>query len=331
MGLFKHRGPAIGIDLGTANILVYSRNKGIVINEPSIVAIDSETQKVLAVGKKAKAMQGRTHAGIKIVRPIRDGVVADFAVASELIHYYVKELSSKSIASRKPFIVVSTPSHLTSVERRAVIDAALQAGAKNAIVVEETYAAAIGAGLPVWEPTGSMIVDIGGGTTEVAIISLGGVVVSKSIKIAGDEMDKLIMKHAKNKHQLLIGEATAEQIKINIFSEELNGKMDVRGRDVVTGLPRTIEFTATEIAKVLKESIDQIIVVIKQTLELTPPELAADIINRGLILSGGVALLPRLEQIISDATQLPVILAENPLESVAKGTAVIIEEPLKIK
>ena len=176
-----------------------------------------------------------------------------------------------------------------------------------------------------------MIVDIGGGTTEVAIISLGGVVVSKSIKIAGDEMDKLIMKHAKNKHQLLIGEATAEQIKINIFSEELNGKMDVRGRDVVTGLPRTIEFTATEIAKVLKESIDQIIVVIKQTLELTPPELAADIINRGLILSGGVALLPRLEQIISDATQLPVILAENPLESVAKGTAVIIEEPLKIK
>ena len=330
MGLFKNKGPAIGIDLGTTNILVYSRNKGIVVNEPSIIAMDNKTQKVLAVGEKAKAMQGRTHGGIKIIRPIREGVVADFTATAALIQHYVKKLSSKSVASLKPFIVVSIPTHLTAVERRAVIDAALQAGAKEAIVVEETFASAVGAGLPVWEPTGSMIVDIGGGTTEVAIISLGGVVASNSIKIGGDEMDFLIIKYVKSQHQLLIGESTAEQIKINILKEEQNGKMNARGRHVVTGLPREIELTATEIAEVLKEAIDQIISVIKQTLELTPPELAGDIIERGLLLTGGVALLPGLEKRISKETKLPVILAENPLENVARGTAKIIEES-KIK
>ena len=271
-------------------------------------------------------MQGRTHAGIKIIRPIREGVVADFTATTALIQYYVKELSTKSFTSLKPLIVISIPTHLTSVERRAVMDAALQAGAKEAVVVEDTFASAVGAGLPVWEPTGSMIVDIGGGTTEVAIISLGGVVASNSIKIGGDEMDFLIIKHVKSKHQLLIGESTAEEIKNNIFNEEQNGKMFVRGRNVVTGLPVKVELTATEIEGVLKEAVDQIITAIKQTLELTPPELAGDIIERGLFLTGGVALLPGLEKKISNATKLPVILAENPLENVARGTAKIIEE-----
>ena len=325
MGLFNNKGPAMGIDLGTSNILVYLRNKGIVVNEPSIIAIDPKTQKVLAVGEKAKAMQGRTHAGIKMIRPIRDGVVVDFTATSALLEYYVKELTSKSLTNRKPLIVISIPTDLSTVERRAVIDAALQAGAKEAIVVEDTVASAIGAGLPVWEPTGSMIVDIGGGTTEVAIISLGGVVASNSIKIAGDEMDRAIIKYVKSKHHLLIGEATAELIKNNIFSVEQNGGMGIRGRDVVKGLPRKVELTATEIQEVLQETVDQINTVIRQTLELTPPELAGDIIERGLLLSGGVALLPWLEKSISEATKLPVILAENPLENVVRGTAKIIE------
>lgn len=325
MGIFKSKGPAIGIDLGTDNILIYLRNVGIVVNEPTIIAIDPKTQKVLAVGEKAKAMQGRTHAGIKIIRPIREGVIIDFTATAALLQHYIKELSSKSFASRKPFIVVSMPTHITAVERRAVIEAAIQAGAKEAMVVEHTVASAIGAGLPVWEPTGSMIVEIGGGTTEVAIISLGGVVASNTIKIGGDEMDRLIIKHLKTNYQLLIGEATAEQIKNNIFNEEQNGKMIVRGRDVVKGLPCKIEVTAPEIKQVLKEAIDQITAVIKLTLELTPPELAGDIIERGLLLSGGIALLPWLEKTISEETKLSVILAENPLENVVNGTAEIIE------
>lgn len=331
MGLFSNKGPAIGIDLGTDNILIYLRNEGIVVNEPTIIAIDSKTQKVLAVGEKAKAMQGRTHAGIKIIRPIREGVITDFTATSALLEHYVKELSAKRFASRKPFIVVSMPTHITAVERRAVIEAAIQAGAKEAIVVEDTVAAAIGAGLPVWEPTGSMIVDIGGGTTEVAIISLGGVVASNTIKVGGDEMDRLIMKYAKKKYQLLIGEATAEQIKNTIFNEEQNGKMIVGGRDVVKGLPKKVELTATEIEQVLKEAMDQIIAAIKQTLELTPPELAGDIIERGLLLSGGIALIPWLEKSISEETRLPVILAEDPLENVVNGTAKIIENNNNIK
>ncbi len=331
MKLFQKLVPGIGIDLGTANTLVYIKNKGIVFNEPSIIAKNTNTKQIIAIGHEAKAMQGRTHAGIETIRPIRDGIVADFQATTEMIQHYVKESSSKSIIGRKPLLVVSTPTHLTSVERRAVIDAAMQAGAKEAIIIEETFAAAIGAGLPVWEATGSMIVDIGGGTTEVSILSLGGVVVSNSRKIAGDEMDRLIIKHAKNAHQLVIGEATAEQIKINVFKDEAKGKLEVRGRDIVTGLPRTVEVTANEIAVVLEEAIEQIILVIKQTLEQSPPELASDIIERGLILSGGVALLPQLEKIISNTTQLPVFLAENPLESVAKGTAQILENPTILK
>ena len=326
MNLFKHSGPAIGIDLGTNNILVYVRNKGVVVKEPSVMAVDAKTQKIVAVGQKAKQMQGRTHAGINVIQPIRDGVVADFKVASELIQYYVKELTSNGIANRKPLIVITTPTHLTSVERRAVKDAALQTGAKEAVVVEEIFAAAIGAGLPVWDPTGSMIVDIGGGTTEVAIISLGGVVVSNSIKIAGDEMDRLIIKHVKAKHRLLIGDSTAEQIKMHIFTDEQNGKMAIRGRDLVKGLPHMIEVTAEEIEAALKETIGQITTVIIRTLELTPPELAADVIDRGLLLSGGVALLPNLVNIISDATHLPVILSDHPLDNVALGIAKLIEE-----
>ena len=325
MSLFKHKGPAIGIDLGTTNILVYVRTKGVVVKEPLVIAVDAKTQKIVAVGHRAKTMKGRTHAGIKVIQPIRDGVVADFTATSELIQFYVKELTSNGIVNRKPLILIATPTHLTSVERRAVKDAALQAGAKEAVVVVEIFAAAIGAGLPVWDPTGSMIVDIGGGTTEVAIISLGGIVVSDSIKIADDEMDRLILKHVKARHRVLIGDTTAEQIKMHIFTAEQKGKMAIRGRDLVTGLPRTIEITADEIEEALKETIDQITRVIKQTLELTPPELASDIIDRGLLLSGGVALLPELVNIISEATHLPVILADNPLENVVMGTAKLIE------
>ena len=325
MSLFKHKGPAIGIDLGSTNILVYVRNKGVVINEPSIMAVDVKTEKIVAVGKEAKAMHGRTHAGLKVIQPIREGVVADFTAASELIQHYVKELSSNAIANRKPLIVISTPTHLTSVERRAVEDAAIQAGAKEAVVVDGVFAGAIGAELPVWDPTGSMIVDIGGGATEVAIISLGDIVVSNSIKIAGDEMDRVILNHVKAKYRLLIGINTAEQIKINIFTKEQNGKMAIRGRDLATGLPRTIEVTAKEIEEAIKETIDHITTVIIQTLELTPPELASDIIDRGLLLTGGVALLPNLVNIISEATHLPVILADNPLENVVIGTAKLIE------
>lgn len=325
MSLFKHKGPAIGFDLGTTNILVYVRTKGVVVKEPLVIAVDAKSQKIVAVGHRAKSMKGRTHAGIKVIQPIRDGVVADFTATSELLQYYVKELTSNGIVNRKPLIVIATPTHLTSVERRAVKDAAVQAGAKEAVVVEEIFAAAIGAGLPVWDPTGSMIVDIGGGTTEVAIISLGGIVVSNSIKIAGDEMDRLILKHVKARHRLLIGDTTAEQIKMHIFTDAQKGKMAIRGRDLVTGLPSTIEITADEIEEALKETIDQITMVIKQTLELTPPDLAADIIDRGLLLSGGVALLPNLVNIISEATHLPVILADNPLENVVMGTAKLIE------
>lgn len=327
MKIFQKLSPGIGIDLGTANTLVYIKNKGIVYNEPSILARNTHTQKTIAIGHKAKSMQGRTHSGIETVRPIRDGVVADFQATTEMIQHYIKELTQKSFVGRKPFLVVTTPSYLTSVERRAFINAAIQAGAKEAIIIEKTFAAAIGAGLPVWEATGSMIVDIGGGTTEVAILSLGGVVISNSIKIAGDEMDRLIIKHAKHAHQVVIGEATAEQIKINIFKNEANGTLDVRGRDMVTGLPRTVNITATEIGVILEEAIEQICLVIKKTLEQTPPELASDIIERGLILSGGMALLPPLEKIVSEYTQLPVILTETPLEIVAKGTAKIVDEP----
>ena len=326
MSFLKLKGPAIGIDLGTANLLIYTRNKGIIVNEPSLIAMDTKTQKMIAVGNQAKAMQGRTHSGISVIQPIRDGVVSDFAATTGLIQHYVKELATKGIAARKPLVVISTPSHLTSVERRAVKDAVMNAGAKEAVVVEETFAAAIGAGLPVWEPTGSMIVDIGGGTTEVAVISLGGVVVSNSTKVAGKAMDQLIMNHIKSKHKLLIGEATAEQIKIDIFKVEQNGQMEVRGRDLILGLPRTILVTSNEVEAALQEAIEQINTVIKHTLEITPPELASDIIERGLLLNGGVALLPKIADYISAATNLPVILAENPLESVVKGTAQLIEK-----
>lgn len=325
MKLFKNKGPAIGIDLGTSNIVVYARNKGVVVNEPTFMAVDAKTQNIVAVGQKAKTMLGRTPPNLKIIQPIRDGSIADFTGTSKLIQHYIKEVSSKGVANLKPLIVISIPTHLTGVERRAVKDAAMQAGAKEVVVVDGIFAAAIGAGLPVWDPTGSMIVDIGGGTTEVAIISLGDVVASNSIKIGGDEMDRLILNHIKTKHRVLIGDRTAEQIKIHIFTDEQNGKMDIRGRDLVTGLPRMIEVTANEIEEAIKETIDQINAVIIQTLELTPPELAADIIDRGLLLTGGVALLPKLVNIISDTTKLPVVLSEYPLENVVMGTAKLIE------
>lgn len=323
--MFKYRGTAIGIDLGTANLLMYIRGKGITVREPSIIAIDVNKKEIVATGQKAKDMLGRIHGGLQTIRPIRDGVIADYESTTMMIQHYLKQGVSKGIFAPKPTLVISVPSNITSVEKRAVIDAAMQGGARDAHVVEESFAAAIGASLPVWEPTGSMIVDIGGGTTEVAVISLGGIVISTSCKIAGDEMDRLIIQYIRKEYQLLIGEPSAEKIKVNLFNEELPNIKSIRGRDLVTGLPRTIEITDEEIWNVLAESIEIIIQTIKHTLENTPPELAADIMERGLVLTGGVALLGRLDTVISNATNLPVFVAEDPLESVVKGTAKILD------
>ncbi|MEQ6353192.1 rod shape-determining protein [Lysinibacillus sp. M3] len=323
--MFKYRGTAVGIDLGTANLLMYIKGKGITVREPSIITIDVNKKEIVATGQKAKDMIGRTHSGLQTIRPIRDGVIADYESTTLMIQHYLKQAVSKGIFATKPTLVISVPSNITSVEKRAVIDAAIQGGARDAHIVEESFAAAIGASLPVWEPTGSMIVDIGGGTTEVAVISLGGIVISTSCKVAGDEMDRLIIQHIRKEYQLLIGEPTAEKIKINLFNEELSNRKSIRGRDLVTGLPRTIEITDEEIWNVLIEPIEIINQTIRHTLENTPPELAADIMERGLILTGGVAQLRGLDTVISNATNLPVIVSDDPLDCVVKGTAKVLE------
>jgi len=311
----------VGIDLGTANTLVYVKGRGILIDEPSVVAVDRDRKTPLAVGLEAKQMLGRTPGNIVAIRPMKDGVIADFDTTQTMLKYFINKASSRR-APFRPRIIISIPSGVTGVERRAVQDAALQAGAREAHVIEEPMAAAIGAGLPVDEPTGSMVVDIGGGTTEVAIISLGGLVTAKSIRVAGDELDEAIVQYVKRNYNLLIGERTGEEIKIAIGSAYPVGdeeSMEIRGRDLVTGLPRTLRITSEEIRKAISEPVAAILDAIKITLENTPPELAADIMDRGIVMTGGGALLKGLDVLISKETGMPVHVADEPLLCVVKG------------
>ena len=317
----------MGIDLGTANSLVHVKGKGIVLMEPSVVAIQRDTKAVLAVGNEAKQMIGRTPGNIIAIRPMKDGVIADFDVTQTMLRHFILKAHRRTLF--KPRVLVAVPSGVTEVERRAVIDATLQAGAREAYLIEEPMAAAIGAGLPVHEPTGNMIVDIGGGTTEVAVISLGGIVTSKSIRIAGDEMDEAVVNYVKRTYNLLIGERTAEEIKIQIGSAyPLNDgeTMDIRGRDLVTGLPKTLTVTAEEIRKALSEPVAAIIDAIKVTLEKTPPELAADIMDRGIVMTGCGSLLRGVDRLVADQTGMPVNIADEPLLGVVRGTGKALEE-----
>lgn len=319
----------LGIDLGTANSLVYVKGKGIVLNEPSVVAIKRDSGEVLEVGEAAKRMVGRTPGNIIAIRPLRDGVIADFDTTQKMLHKFIfTAIKGRPFIS--PLVVVCVPSGVTEVEKRAVYDATKSAGARDAIIVEEPMAAAIGAGLPVDEPTGNMIVDIGGGTTEVAIISLGGVVTHKSIRVGGDEIDDAIMAYIKRHYNLMIGERTAEDTKKSIGSAyilEEEQRLDVRGRDLVTGLPKTLEITSTEVREALAEPVRAIIDAVKSTLERTPPELAADVMDRGIMMTGGGSLLKGLDKLISEETGMPVHIAEEPLACVALGTGKIMENP----
>lgn len=322
MGLFSSFIKDMGIDLGTANTLVYIRGKGIVTREPSVVAIQTNTKQVLAVGEDAKKMIGRTPGNIVAIRPLKDGVIADFDVTQNMLKYFIK----RAIPNRtlfQPRVVICVPSGVTEVEKRAVEEAAIHAGAREAYLIEEPMAAAIGAGLPVQEPTGSMVVDIGGGTTEVAIISLGGIVTSKSIRVGGDELDDSIVTYIKREYSLMIGERTAEEIKISIGSADKDTEekiMDIRGRDMISGLPKTLQVSSKEIYEALKEPVTNILDAIKTTLEKTPPELASDVMELGIMLTGGGALLEGLDRLIAQETGMPVHIAEEPLDCVAIGT-----------
>lgn len=313
----------MGIDLGTANTLVYVKGKGIVLREPSVVAFNNSTNKPLAVGEEAKRMIGRTPGNIVAVRPLKDGVIADFDITQTMLRQFIEKAASKS-AFTSPRIIVCFPSGVTEVERRAILEATKQAGARDVILMEEPMAAAIGAGLPVDEPTGSMIVDIGGGTTEVAVVSLGGIVVAKSLRVGGDEMDQAIVAYIKREYNLMIGERTSEAIKMNIGSAfKVEGTeeqvMDVKGRDLVTGLPKVITVTEAQIREALSEPINDIIEAIKTTLEKTPPELSADIMDQGIMLAGGGANLKGISELITHETHMPVCIAESPLDCVVLG------------
>ncbi|PEJ56589.1 MULTISPECIES: rod shape-determining protein [unclassified Bacillus (in: firmicutes)] len=314
----------LGIDLGTANTLVFVKGKGIVVREPSVVALKTDTKQIVAVGNSAKLMIGRTPGNVVATRPMKDGVIADFETTATMMKHYIDQAQkSNGFFSRKPYVMVCVPSGITAVEKRAVIDATRQAGARDAFLIEEPFAAAIGANLPVMEPTGSMVVDIGGGTTEVAIISLGGIVTSQSIRTAGDDMDEAIIQYIKKNYNLSIGERTAEQLKLEIGSAintDTDEKMDIRGRDLISGLPKTITIHGEEVAAALSDTVDAIVESVKNTLEKTPPELAADIIDRGIVLTGGGALLRNLDKVIAQETNMPVIVAEDPLDCVAMGT-----------
>lgn len=320
MGMFG-MSKDMGIDLGTANTLIYVKGKGILLREPSVVAINNETKKVLAVGEEAKQMIGRTPGNIVAIRPLKDGVIADFDVTQTMLRKFIEKVSSKN-AFTSPRIVICFPSGVTEVEKRAIDEATKQAGARYVFLMEEPMASAIGAGLPVNEPTGSMIVDIGGGTTEVAVISLGGIVTSKSLRIAGDELDTAIISYIKKEYNLMIGERTAESVKIEVGSAYKVGEensMQIRGRDLITGLPKIVDISSTEIREALKEPVSAIIEAIKATLEKTPPELASDIMDKGIMLAGGGALLRGIDMIINNETHMPVHIAEAPLDCVALG------------
>ncbi len=322
-------GDRLGIDLGTSNIVVYAWGRGIVIREPSVVAVEQRTRKVMAVGQEAQAMLGRTPGNIVATRPLRDGVIADYSITREMLAYLLHKACGTRGRIFRPLVVICIPSGATSVEQRAALDAARSAGARDAIPIEEPMAAAIGAGLPIAMPGGNMVVDIGGGTTDIAVISLGGVVVSDSLRIGGNHLDEAITRHIRRVYNLDIGERTAELVKIQIgsairISEEQH--MEVRGRDIVTGLPKTIQVDSAEVREAVSENISQIIDAVKAILERTPPELAADIIERGITLTGGLALLPGMDRIIELETSIPVNVAEDPISSVAVGTGRVLEE-----
>ena len=318
----------IGIDLGTANTLIYMKGKGIVLREPSVVAVDVKNDRVLAVGEEAKKMIGRTPGSIVAIRPLKDGVIADFDITSSMLKEFIRKVISGGPFS-KPRIIICIPSGVTEVEKRAVDEAAFQAGAKDTYLIEEPMAAAIGAGLPVDEPTGSMVVDIGGGTTEVAVVSLSGIVTSRSVRIAGDEFDDAIINYIKKKYNLLIGERTAEEIKLTIGSAYTypdEGTMEIKGRNLLDGLPSNIKITSEEIREALSDPVASVIDAIRSTLERTPPELSADIIDRGIMLTGGGALLRGLDQLIANETGMPVNVAQSPLDCVVDGTGKLLED-----
>ncbi len=331
MGIFRNLtgfgGRDMAVDLGTANTLVYVRGRGIVLSEPSVVAVDSVTGEVHAVGVEAKRMIGRTPGSIQAIRPLKDGVIADFDVTEEMLRHFIQRVHKSRFAH--PRVVVCVPSGVTGVEKRAVEEATLSAGARQAYLIEEPMAAAIGAGLPVAEPTGSMVLDVGGGTSEVAVISLGGIVVSQSIRVGGDEMDEAVVAHCKQQHKLAIGQQTAEEVKLEIGSacdlaEQLT--TEIRGRDLVSGLPKTVELASAEIRTALEEPVSQIVAAVKDTLDRTPPELAGDIMDRGITLAGGGALLRGLDQRMRDECQMPCQLTESPLTCVAVGSGRSLEE-----
>lgn len=320
-GLFSND---IGIDLGTANTLVYVRDHGVVLREPSVVAVKVGSNKVLAVGDEAKRMLGRTPANIVAVRPLKDGVIADFEVTEAMLRHFIKKVhGGRRLFKPRPRVVVAVPSGITEVEKRAVKESALHAGAREVFLIEEPMAAAIGCGLPVHDAAGNMIVDIGGGTTEVALISLAGIVFSRSVRVAGDELDEAIIQYMKRAYNLMIGERTAEEIKIKLgsaYPSEKESTMEVKGRDLVAGLPKTITITSQEVREALLEPISTIVESVRVTLERCPPELSADLVDRGLVLAGGGALLRGLDKLLSEETGLPVHVAEDPLSAVAEGT-----------
>lgn len=312
----------IGVDLGTANVLVYIKGKGIVLREPSVVAIDRDTNRVLAIGEEARRMLGRTPGNIIAIRPLREGVIADYDTTESMLRHFIQKVAGKS-SFFKPRIMICIPSGVTTVEKRAVLEASIQAGARKTFLIEEPLAAAMGAGLDIAEPCGSMVVDIGGGTTDVAVLSLGGIVISESLRIGGDKFDEALVRYVKKEYNIMIGERTAEEIKVNIGTAFPTGRdetMDIRGRDLVSGLPKTMSISSNETREALAESVALIVHCVKSVLEGTPPELAADIMDRGIVMTGGGSLLFGLDKLINQETGIPTYLAEDPLSCVALGT-----------
>ncbi|TYB36031.1 MAG: rod shape-determining protein [Flexistipes sinusarabici] len=326
--IFDYFSNDLAIDLGTANTLIYVKGKGIICSEPSVVAINNDTKDILAVGSEAKNMLGRTPANIVAIRPMKDGVIANFEVTEKMLRYFITKVHNRKSLVR-PRIVICVPSGVTQVEKRAVKDSAIQAGAREVYLIEEPMAAAIGAGLPIQEPSGNMVVDIGGGTTEVAVISLSGIVYTNSVRVGGDEMDEAIVNYIKRKYNLLIGTWTAEKIKMEIGSaypgeEEMS--IEIKGRSLVEGIPKTIEITDNEIREALEEAVNKIVEAVKVALEKTPPELAADIVDRGIVAAGGGALLKGLDKRLSEGTGLPIIVSDDPLTAVALGAGQVLDE-----
>ncbi|WP_017756566.1 rod shape-determining protein [Calidifontibacillus oryziterrae] len=322
----------IGIDLGTANVLIHVKGKGIVLNEPSVVAIDRDQGRVLAVGEEARRMVGRTPGNIVAIRPLKDGVIADFDVTESMLKYFIEKINVKGFFS-KPRMLICCPTNITSVERKAIREAAEKSGGKKVFLEEEPKVAAIGAGMDIFQPSGNMVIDIGGGTTDVAVLSMGDIVTASSIKMAGDKLDSEILAYIKREYKLLIGERTSEDIKINVatvFPGARKEEIDIRGRDMVSGLPRTITVYSEEIEKALREPVSMIVQASKSVLERTPPELSADIIDRGVILTGGGALLHGIDMLLAEELKVPVLIAENPLDCVAVGTGIMLDNMDKL-